>query len=68
MKGRFFYIFDSPLFLSWSINALAPKIADRDAEVRVAGKTQKRPFDDFIFDILAESESENEPPAAAVGC
>lgn len=68
MIGRSFYILDSSLFLSWSINVLAPKITDRDVEARVAGKTKKRPFDDFIFDVFAESENENEPTAAAVGC
>ena len=47
--------------------SLALKIADRDVEAGVAGKTDKRSFDDFIFNVFAESESEseNEPTAAA---
>lgn len=51
-----------------AVASLAPKIADRYVEAGVAGKTKKGPFDDFIFDVFAESESKNEPTAAAVGC
>jgi hypothetical protein len=51
--------------------SLALKITDCDVEAGVAGKTKKRPCVDFIFDVFAKSESENEnepTTAAAVGC
>jgi hypothetical protein len=51
---------------------LALKIAESNIKVAIAGKTNKRPFDVFVFDVFAESDCEddktNEAAAAAVGC
>ena len=48
---------------------LALKIAESNIKAAIAGKTNKRPFDNFVF---AESDCEdnktNEAVAAAVGC
>jgi hypothetical protein len=47
---------------------LALEIADSDVESPNAGKTHKRPFDEFIFDVFAESDDEaNTTDEAAVG-
>jgi hypothetical protein len=51
---------------------LALKIAESNIKAAIAGKTNKRPFDNFVFDVFAESDCEddkiNEAAAAAVGC
>ena len=51
---------------------LALKIAESNVKAAIAGKTNKRPFDNFVFDAFAESDYEddktNETAAAAVGC
>ena len=51
---------------------LVLKIAESNIKAAIAGKTNKRPFDNFFFDIFAESDCEDdktsEAAAAAGGC
>jgi hypothetical protein len=39
---------------------LALKIAESNIKAAIAGKTNKRPFDNFVFDVFAESDCEDD--------